>query len=475
MLKRIFNALVLFLCLTQAGVAQKGAPSPETLEDVTAVGERERQRRPPIGPPVENPNRFTVKRSDAGTEIWLEFNEPEQVVYFQRTSVARLPTRSVRAPMALYEDRLSAGDGPAISGATLRMNAEVEEADGLPALMAFDRNTSLMNVDYLRLSNASTPTIINLWNAIHLQTRKCRGSLAVAVDDQVFPATYILHANRLTDCQKVLGSREGDLLFAEAVPEQLRQQIRDLYNPLFSFFSNRLGSEPGLLFVVWRPQSSREDFQLVRSWNRTNVLILNGSAWSRDWDVRQQDALWEALSREQIERRLQWEANPNAFTQSAVDYLLQLSRLERKRAGAQQITELLPSWIADCAREWRSKDRPKGDAGFVYAYNCGALVQFAYDAVLRSRSSGDVKLYNTWRTLLDATAKRGEYGVRPEMFLSSSPEARTLTQGILNGSVQWPQFLAALEKYGVTVAMEAADPEPIARVKSVSHFAEVTP
>jgi len=96
------------------------------------------------------------------------------------------------------------------------------------------------------------------------------------------------------------------------------------------------------------------------------------------------------------------------------------------------------------------------------------LVQFSYDAVIRSGSHGATTIQDIWRNALEASAKRSEYGVRPEAFLSASSDAQTLARGILDGSVDWSQFLTELDKHDAKLAMEVTDEGSVLKVKSAA-------
>ena len=182
-----------------------------------------------------------------------------------------------------------------------------------------------------------------------------------------------------------------------------------------------LGSERDDI-VAWRFGSQRNDFMFERGWVRSGLLQFNGTALQQGLDSRQQDALRELLVREQIERRL-FKPGPNsAFMRSAVSYLTLLTTSGMQHTTLRELSELLPEWIAGCARQLRANPDSSPAPGAMI-HQCGNVVQFVYDAAARARSNGKDTVFESWRQLLVAAFVRGETGVDPVAFAGSSVDA----------------------------------------------------
>jgi hypothetical protein len=465
-------AMLLF-CLAATAFAQqaKAPQSADAPEDIVVMGERERQRK--STPPVDltNPDVITVTRA-SDTRMRLKTVRPAREILFRRESIARqLPADSVNQPVQLQRDRLSAEGKAPIEDVTLEFAADIEEADGLPAAIPFGPGLSIVNIDYVRLRGTGRQTLINVANAVHPQTRSCEAELRLADDAMDFRNRFILLADRLSDCVRAVRNREGDLHFAEGVPENLRRDLSEIYGPVSNRFALKLGSEPGMLFVAWQPDAPRSNLRFEYSWSRNSLLMFNGPAWQRGLAPQQRDALWESFAREQILRRLQWQGRPDAFTLSAANYLLLLARSERDHATTRMLSTELPSWIAACAGDLGSQavaaqTLPEGVSSFA----CGHVLQFVYDAIARAKSKGEDTVNRTWRKLLTESFRRGKSGVEPAAFMDSSVDAQRIVQGLLKGSMDWPGFVDALNTQGVRLRIKSDQSGIALEVLSLEYF-----
>jgi hypothetical protein len=298
------------------------------------------------------------------------------------------------------------------------------------------------------------------------ETRRCVSSLRLGDGAEDFHDRFVLLGDRLGDCNRTVNSREGDLIFADNVPQRLRQDLQEFYDLIYNRFARNLGSEPGIVFVIWRPESPRNDFRFVRSLNRTNVLLFNGPSWEQGFTAQQPDALWEDFAQEQIARRIR---GGDASTEAAANYLLKLARAERQQATSQWLTAELPEWIAACGRAMSLMASAPGDLRGASSYACGLVVQFVYDAVSRADSSGEDSVMRTWRTLLADAYRRRQASVQPSAFLDSSADAHRIVEGLLSGVVDWTAFAAELGEVGVQLRMTPGQLAPV-QVQSLEHF-----
>lgn len=465
----------LFLTLVAMAVLAKGATPPpvEILEEVSVPGTRDREReRDPLRTPDLKGYFFHLLRNDNGTRFQFSFQTIRDAeVRFRRESSARrlAPQPGAPSPVRLEGDRLHGFDN-LHTKAVLALDDNVGEADGIPASIPFGPRTSLVNVEHLRLQDTRFQTHITVVNALDPQTRRCEEQFALLDDGKDGSGRFILVAETYTDCRRTERAREGDLVFADSVPEKLRQAVKDLYGPLAVRFSNKLGSEPGLVFVSWQPASSREDVLFVRSWNRNSLLLFNGAAWQGGLSSSQRDALWNSFATEQVQRRFRQSERPGALTGSAASYLLMLADAERLRGTNQSLAGALPIWISACAGHLADRHGKLSAAESLSSNECALLVQFVYDAMARSRSNGNETLYDTWRRLLNASYRRGESGASLEDFLASSDGAYRIVQGVLAGTIDWNQFVATLNGIGVRLGLESATGAPLVSVLELKHF-----
>jgi hypothetical protein len=469
--------VVLLACVGATSAAQPPPSATEILEDVTVTTpqERERERGPRVAMPGAND--VTV-RLDKTLDVGFRIAREQAQVVFRRSSAARrLP--EIRAGnfnvngnlrLELLPDRLIALSRPWIRAAGYVLAANVDESDGAPAHITFGAGIALVNLDHVSMLDSQRKTSITVSNVMHPQTRKCVRDLGIYDFWSEGTNPYVLLATSQRDCDRAVQRREGDLLFAEDVPGKLRQAVQELYDPIASRVTTRLGSEPGTMFVAWWPGSPHNGYRLKLSWNRNSLLLFNGSGWQQGIDAAQRDALRLSLTREQIQRRIRdW---PGPFTQSAVNYLLLLTYSGEGHTTSQRLNQELPTWINGCAG-WLQQRRNAGNRGEdVYSLECGLLLQFVYDAVARSRSAGKRDIYDTWRTLLDESFRRGQSGAKPADFLASSSDARRIAQGLLDGNMDWPGFAAALNDVGVKLNAVSGVTSPAFEVRLLEHFGD---
>jgi hypothetical protein len=461
------KSAVLLTLLAGTAEAQEAADLfMDTLPALAVTSEHERQRQ--LGRPRElrDPDLVTVIR-DGEVRVRVQPARSQRDIRFRREAKARTLAKTASSSLQLQGDAITTR-GVRISSATVELAANLEEANGLPAVIAFGPRASLVNMDYARL-NSTSVSLIDVANAIHPETRRCMRTLGIADDEGENPNRFLLVGDRLRDCEEVLRSREGDLLFAEGVPENLREVLRGVYEPVVSHFNGLLGSEPGMLFVAWNAGSLRSELRFERAWNRSNLLYVAGSSWEQVLAPQRISALSEAFAQEQVLRRFQVLQPSDPFTRSAVYYLLQLDKAGQQHA-VQWLSAELPGWIGACARQIDAlTSSAKRWAGIV-STECGLVVQFVYDATARARSSREESAFSTWRALFAASYRRGGAGVEPEDFLASSGDARRIISGLLEGAIDWPRIFADLDNVGVKLRILSDQPGFVVDVQSLVHF-----
>jgi hypothetical protein len=446
--------------------------APDALDDVVDEGELQRQQQARTPLRMKYPDFVTVtRRTKSGKgliNLRVQPHTQQREIRF-RASDARQLAEGGNSLLRLERDRLTK-DGANIATFTLEFNAGMEEADGLPALIPINATTSLFNFDYARLENSNQPLTVTLKNAMDPQTQRCGEEVHLGIGAEDFHDHFILLGDGVGDCNRTVKSRETDLIFADAVPQHLRQELRDLHGPVFNQFSRNLGSEPGTVFVIWLPEAAGNDLRLVRGLSKTSLLVFNGPAWEHGFSAQQRDALWEEIAREQMLRRIPEPARTDAATQAAADYLLKLARAERQQATISLLTTEVPEWISACARAMRFQSGVANGPGDMVSYDCGLVVQFVYDAVVRAKSKGQDTVMRTWRTLLAESKRRRRPSVKPSVFLDSSAEARRIVQGLLSGATDWSAFAVEMDKLGVQLLATPGWLAPSVEVQSLAHF-----
>jgi hypothetical protein len=360
--------------------------------------------------------------------------------------------------------------GPWIREAAYQLAANIDEADGVPAHIPFGRGVALLNLDHVSIREGSTRTRIAMTNVMHPQTRRCEPAVSIFDFWPDGANPYILLGNSMGSCERAVRRREGDLLFAESFPGELKQVVQELHDPIASRLANRLGSEPGNMFVAWWPDSPHDGYRLQLSWNRNSLLLFNGSDWQRGIDAGQRESLRLSLMREQIARRIRESDWPGPFTQAAVSYLLLVTRSGEDSTTPQRLSEELPTWIVGCAADMQGRRTTARGEEDVSSLECGLLLQFVYDAVARYESAGGQNIYSIWRRLLDASFRQGRSGTTPADFLASSIEAGRIAQGLMDGSINWSKFAEALDGVGVKIDAISGGASPTLKVRSLEHF-----
>jgi hypothetical protein len=449
------------------------------LDEVNVTGPRERARTRGLRALVATANNAMV-RMETQVGVQLNLVKKRGEVVFRRAAAARkLPeaenelfTVNRSLNLQLRPDRLITPWPSSIGDAGYLLADNVDEADGLPAHIRFGADVALVNLDYVSLRDNEYKTRILLTNAMHPQSRRCESELTVFDFWPEGANQYILLGNSLRSCTRAARRRDGELLFAESVPGELRQALQQLHDPIASRLASRLGSEPGNMFVAWWPDSPHDGYRLQLSWNRNSLLLLYGSEWQQGIDDAQREALRTSFMREQIQRRIRESDWPGPFTQSAVGYLLLLTRSGEDQTTRQRLTEELPKWLARCAGGVQGRGYGADPGQELSSVECGLVLQFVYDAVARSGSEGKQNIFSTWRKLLDASFRRGESGVAPLEFLASSSEAWRIAQALVGGESDWPKFAAALEGVGVKLSVNSGGTFPEFEVQSMEHFAD---
>lgn len=449
----------------------KQVPTLDELDEVVAESEIERKRQARLPRRIADPDAVTVSRNstvagNGSVRVRMQPYIPQRELRL-RMSEARNLAADANPHLELQGDRITTDNGLRIRSVTLEFMAAREEADGLPAVIPINATTSLFNFDYVRLRNSTQPLMTTLRNVMDPETRRCSSTLRLGDGGDDYPNRFVLVADRFGDCNRTVDSREGDLVFADAFPPRLRQELRELYDPVYSRFSTKLGSEPGVVFVIWRPESQRNDFRLIRSLNRTSILIFNGTSWEHGFNASQRDALWEDIAQEQIARRIR---SGDVISESASDYLLKLARAERQQTTSRWLSDEVPEWIAGCGRAMslatRTANAPRG----ILSHDCGLVVQFVYDAVERAKSDGDESVMRTWRILLADAYRRKQEGVSSSNFLDSSADARRIVQGLLTGAMDWTAFAANLGQIGVQMRLTSGQFAPSVQIHSLAAF-----
>lgn len=468
-------AVLAFMGAASAAQQSPSQSAAQTLDDVNVAGPPERDRQSGPATRLKNPNQARVLLQEALRVELSLFQEQTQVVFRRKSTARRLPASGTRnfgvtLQLELLPDRIVALKKPWISSVQYFLDAGVGEADGMPAHIPFGPDAALVNLEYLGLRDSGREMSISLWTAIHPQTRQCERTITVGEFWPEGISPYILLGNSLRKCRQVVEDRNGDLLFAGNIPARLEQELLELYDPIASRLSNRLGSEPGNLFVALWEDSPDADYRLEPGWGRNNLLLFKGAGWEQGLDAVQRDTLREAFMREQIQRRIRESDWPGPFTQSAVRYLLLLTSSTEEHETSYRLGQALPGWMSRCATRLGARAGTRTGDPDVSSVECGLLLQFVYDAVARAESSGKQTIYDTWRRLLDESYARKQSGVKPAEFLASSDSARRIAQGLVEGDMEWSQFAAALDKVGVKLEVATGAASPEHEVVSLENF-----
>ncbi len=464
----------------------RNQPPLDTLDEVVVESEHERQRKSELPRHIKKPDYVAVRRDTTNTanglirvrmqpwipvrEIRLRASDARQrdggAILANVVALQQFP-ENARHRIEHQRDRLTTDAQSLISTVNLVFTPGVDENDGLPAVIPINATTSLFNIDYVRIGDSAQTRVVTLSNVMDPETRRCEPTLGLGSGAEDFHDRFVLLADEFGGCSRTVKSREGDLLFAEKVPQRLRQELHELYDPVYSRFSSKLGSEPGIVFVIWRPESPRNDFRFVRSLGRTSLLLFNGPSWEHGFTSQQRDAFQAEVEQEQIGRRL---PGGDVFTEAAADYLLKLARAERQQTTSRWLMTELPEWVAACSRAMRLQENATSAPRGIYNHDCGLVVQFVYDAVARAKSKGEDSVMRTWRSLLADAYRRRQDAVASSAFLDSSDEARNIVQGLLIGSMDWTAFALELARFGLQLRVTPGQFAPSLQVQSLTYF-----
>jgi hypothetical protein len=470
--------ILLLAFMGATSFAQQPPSDAQVLDEVAVTGSREIERSRDRNVLLARANNVTL-RVEGKVGVELNLAKDHDVVAFRRASAARqlpdegsdLAKANRRLHLELLPDRLLAS-WPYVGDAAYVLAPHVDETDGVPAYIPFGADIALVNLDYLAIRDREFKTRISLPNAMHPQTRKCESELAIYDFWPQGANPYILTGNSLQNCARAAKGREGDLLFAEDVPLEIKQAVHELYDPIESRMAARMGSEPGNMFVAWWPDSPRDGYRLQLSWNRNSLLLLKGSRWGAGIDPQQRESLRSSFMREQIRRRIREDDWPGPFTRAASDYLLLLTLSREVHGTRARLIHELPAWLDGCARGLPRQARTDNLEDDVPSLECGLVLQFVYDAVARSKPAGKQDIYVIWRRLLDASRRAGHSGATPSEFLASSMEARRIVRGLVDGGMDWTKFAADFDGIGVKLDVVSDGASPAFKVRWLEHFSD---
>jgi hypothetical protein len=466
----VIPALLLVCASITTAAAQSAAPQPlDVLDEVVVANEHERERQPSPTVSARNPDVIAITR---GTKTLIEIQPyiPASAIRFRRDSAARQLIETPGTLAKLARNSLVVEGRQLMRVARIELATNIGEEDGLPAQIQFGPHSSLVNIDYVRLNGTNRQTKIGVRNVLDPQTRRCENHGAWSDDGLPFSSRFLFISDEFRTCRSALQGRHGDLFVAEGVPEKLQQDLFEIYDPISAGFSSRLGSEPGLVYVAWWPESLRTDARFEPSWNRSALLLFNGLGWQDGITPAQRNLLRDSFTRDQIQRRIREADWPGFFTTSAAGYLLLLARSEYDGNTNRRLAADLPIWISRCANRLDGRVFNTNFQPDVPGNDCGRLLQFVFDAVARAAPDGHRTAYDTWRKLLKDANRSGKAGVTPSAFLASSADARRIAQGLLQGSMDWQRFAIELDKFGVKLQIKQDQLGVTAQVVSLQHF-----
>src|SRR5262249_17276310 len=160
------------------------------LDEISVTGAKDRERRRGPAVDIDPVYRIVVTRDGiARIQLALQPRNPGELpwqISFRRESSARRLTPESAPPMnpasaaQLSRDPLRAV-GNSLRTVYFALEANVDEADGLPASIPFGPHASLVNLDYVRVlaGDAEDRTGITVLNAIYPQTRRCEDRFAL--------------------------------------------------------------------------------------------------------------------------------------------------------------------------------------------------------------------------------------------------------------------------------------------------------
>ena len=252
-----------------------------------------------------------------------------------------------------------------------------------------------------------------------------------------------------------------------ATPAWLRQEILEAANESAALFTERLGASlpsPATIIISFIADHPSSGMRGDVTAGAMMSVRFSGTNWA-EWDEKASLQVHEFLAHEIFHF---WngglaDSAENAtrpwLHEGGASYAAMLSAAAKQERlpGNEAFLETLNGNFSACQRALGADDSlltAQLNAGNA-PYACGVILQWAWDAGLRSTSNGASDVLTLWRDMLaDAAANDGKYSVASAQRLAP-PAASRGADILLNasGEARWPDFAEAMTHYGALLSV----------------------
>jgi hypothetical protein len=338
--------------------------------------------------------------------------------------------------LILGDGRISSTTGSPFSAASVRIEPSPVRGDARAVVVALGARSSLIDLTRVLPPDEPGPVAVRVRNAFDMGARTCVAEYAR--DDagrlRDTPAWFVVVSTTRDACREAVHDGGGAQVFAEDVPAPLQlgasQQLGAAYRRLAEKLRSPLDPPPTL--VVSYAPGSRGGFTMVRTGIDSVVFArLEGESWAAP-TARQTSVLALSLTTALVRSWLH--GLPDEGLLGASGAAQYLAAVERHSTGEDIFGEpagrILLGELEDCGRQigWGIRGAGVPPPGVVRA--CGPLIQFVYDAVVRSESAGRRTIFDVWADVL-ALAEGGPLDA--ESFLATNERAHAAVAGLVYG------------------------------------------
>jgi hypothetical protein len=403
---------------------------------------------------------ITVRRGDTG-EVYVnyKFSPGTKTAQFSQESTRRLEDWDVdRSKFEVETGSLRSVSGRAVSKVQVRITPDRRLVDReYPALISIDRNTSLVNLDYLTLSGERA--VVELANAYNPDSHKCEVTYRLSQPETGERGQYVLLSDEYRNCVEHV-SRAANVITSEDTPDTLVQLVSELATSTYGRLEARFGipsSQRPTVVLSYDGSINRQGLRADVGWKSTILFQVRPGQIDpaeRNDRVRVQIVLTHELAHLWLGKFAGvWAPNgvhADWLFEGAAEYIALLDSLSEGLLTGPQVRERIGASVDACIKQLG--DRPlmsvRAPAAGQVIYDCGVTVQFAYDAAIRNATQRT--LVELWRELLSRAYTERDQTIPIEWFVDSSQQARQALDSVLNGRGPNPTAIVdGFRSYGV--------------------------
>ena len=265
----------------------------------------------------------------------------------------------------------------------------------------------------------------------------------------------------------LIESGAANVAIAPATPAWLRKEVLDAANSAAEFFEKRLGikleAKPGIVISVYPEDSSNSVRGDVTPGAIMSVRFY-GEAWT-GYDPGAADQVRELLAHEFFHF---WnggiassadDAEKPWLHEGGASYAAMLALSPGAKPSDPAFTAKLNDNLVKCQTALEETESLKTARNLQFGnapYACGVVLQWAWDAGLRSTSGNARDVLSLWKDMIAAArGQGGMYSLDSAVRLAPGPASRAANLLLdQSGGARWDDFAEAMQGYGALLTRQ---------------------